>query len=170
MIKTMGMVLVITATTLIGFSKSNECVRRIKCLKALENIIVRIQNEIRYIQLPLTDIFNNCSECGNETISAVFRDAHKLLNTHSGETIETLWKLAITQNEKRIHTDDIPLFISLGEHLSNTDVDGQLKALKLFERNLSETISNVENTYNKNKKLYRWLGLYSGATIILVFI
>ena len=170
MIKIIGIVLVAFATTLLGFSRSNEYIRRIRYLKSIENCIIRIENEIRYIQLPLTDIFYNCSKCENEIVSAIFKDAHNLLKTHSGETIENLWKLSVIKNEKRIHTDDISLFISLGEQLSYTDVDGQLKALKLFEHNLAETISNVETLYNNNKKLYRWLGFYSGATIILIFI
>ena len=170
MVKIFGMIAVFCATTLLGFSKSNECVRRIQYLKCMSNCVIRIENEIRYSQTPLKDIFFFCSKYENRVISKLFGSAYILLNTYSGETIEKVWKQAISQCECNISSEDIDLLNSLGTYLSNTDVDGQLKALNLFELNLKNAILGAEDYHSKNKKLYKWLGVYSGVIIILLFL
>ena len=154
MIRFIGIFFVISATTLLGFLKSGEYSQRVKYLKSMQNCIVRISNEIRYTQVPLKDVFFSCSCSDSPVISAIFNSAYNLLNEYSGKTFEQVWEQAVAKCEDGIFKDDVYLFLSLGSLLSNTDIDGQLKGLNLFEQNLSEAISAAETSCERNKKKF----------------
>lgn len=170
MVKIIGIVIVLATTTLLGFSKVNDNIKRVKYLKCMESCVVRLENEIRYTKSPIKDVFLQCSKCDDHIISTIFEHAYKLLDENSGKTIGYVWDESVKMSSKNIYKDDMDLLSSFGEYLSSADVEGYSKSLNLFSHNLSEMVLEAEYNYNTNKKLYKWLGIYSGATIAVLFL
>ncbi len=82
-----------------------------------------------------------------------------------------IWEDAIdTSSLSYLQKEDISLIKSIGMNLGISDMDGQQSTIMLEKEELSTLIESAKNAYLSKSKLYRTLGILSGAFISIMII
>lgn len=166
--KIVGAVIVIITTITLGISKSREFENRVRYLENMQLCILQLENEIRYTQTPIFEALKRISETTQSIICKLFDNASKQGTT--GETVSTIWTKAVEDISPELFNEDLELFLSLGECLGTTDLEGQIKGIELFKSKLNQQLQTAKDICNKNQKLYKNLGLYSGLLITVLLL
>ena len=166
--KFIGAVIVIITTITLGISKSREFENRVHYLENMQLCILQLENEIRYTQTPIFDALKRVSETTLPVISKLFNNASK--QGTKGETVCAIWTKAVNDISAELFCEDSELFVSLGDCLGTTDLEGQIKSIELFKNKLNQHLQTAKEVCDKNKKLYKNLGLYSGLLITVLLL
>jgi len=168
-IKFIGAVILISATSLIGFSLANDCSKRPRALRELQSLLQMLENEISYLSNLLLEAFNRIYEGTNSDTAILFREAAKNLGTN-GITADEAWEKSIEENYAKLslNKEDKTILVTFGKMLGNSDLEGQLNNIKLMSSQLKLQELKAEGMRLKNEKMYRSLGVLSGLAITIV--
>ena len=109
----------------------------------------------------------------NQKIHTIFSEFDFLYNITSAENIsfQQSWINAIKlRPPQNLKASDIEILADIGRNLGKSDMDGQLSMLSLQRAELETLILEVEAEVGKKSKLYRSLGVLSGAFISVMLI
>jgi len=168
-IKFLGAFVLISATSIIGFSLANDCSKRPRALRELQSLLQMLENEISYLSNLLSEAFNRIYEGTNSDTAILFRETAKKLET-KGVTADIAWEKSIEENYQRLslNKEDKSILLSFGKMLGNSDLEGQLNNIKLISSQLKLQELKAEEMRLKNEKMYRSLGVLSGLAITII--
>lgn len=69
-----------------------------------------------------------------------------------------------------LNNNDVEILKGLGVSLGQTDIEGQVKNIRLVYTSLKSQLENAKEEKNKNFKLYRNMGVLSGLVIIIILL
>lgn len=170
MIKIIGCLLILGASTLTGFVFSESFKKRLKQLNEIERAIGQLENEIEYTYTPLPEALESVALKTELPVSNVFLKASKLLNSNSVETVYEAFNICFREEAVDLNSDDVGVILDLSKSLGNSDIEGHKKMFSLAKGNLKKRIALAEEAMSKNVKMYRYLGFSIGATIVIVLI
>ncbi|MCM8711037.1 stage III sporulation protein SpoIIIAB [Clostridium sp. SYSU_GA19001] len=172
MIKVMGCLLILAASTAGGIIYGEGFKKRVKQLNELERAINQLQNEIEYTYTPLPEALYNVSKKSENPISDIFMKASNLLYSNEVETVHEAFIRCFNDKDiaLNINKEDINIILDLSKSLGESDLEGHKKIFSLFISNLKKRISSAEIEMNKNVKMYRYLGFSIGAMIVIVLV
>jgi len=170
-LKIIGSILIIIASTFGGFMYAQCFVNRVKELNEIERCIYQLQNEIVYTHTPLPEALVNVAVKSKEPIADIFnRSSHKLKSNRYDNVYEA-FKEAFRENSNlNLKEEDINLMLDLSKSLGESDITGQINIFSLTIENLKKIIAQAEITMKKNVKMYRYLGFGIGAMIVIMLI
>ena len=168
-IKFLGAVALIGATSFIGFSLAADCSKRPRALRELQALLQMLENEISYLSNLLSEAFNRIYEGTNSDTAILFREAAIHLETN-GTTADTAWEKAIEENYAKLslNKEDKAILLTFGKMLGNSDLEGQINNIKLISSQLKLQELKAEEMRKKNEKMYRSLGVLSGLAITII--
>lgn len=164
MLKFLGCILLVGATTTAGILLSRRLYKRRDFLKDFIAFINSVTTNIRYNS---ADIFTVVALCADSDSLSYFE-----LGTAQNIPFEAVWKdkvdniprhLSLTEADKK-------LLYEFGTQLGKTDVDGQLKHLELCKISFAKQLSFAEEAIKQKSKLYKSMGFFAGAAIALLMI
>lgn len=169
MLKIAGSVILILATSFIGFSMAADCSRRPKILRELQALLQMFQNEISYLSNLLADSFYRIDALSKTEASILFRDAAKYLKTN-GITADMAWGKAVEENYEKLalNKEDKSILVSFGKMLGASDLEGQISNIHMLASQLKLQEMKAEEMRKKNEKMYRSLGVLSGLAITII--
>ncbi len=170
MIKAIGCLLILAASTSGGFAYAESFRKRVKELNELERAINQLQNEIEYTYTPLPEALHSVSEKCEEPIKEIFASASRLLDLNEAESVFDAFRKCLINSNININKEDINVLLDLSKSLGESDVEGHKKIFSLAKSNLKKRISAAEDFMNKNVKMYRYLGFCIGAMLVIVLI
>ncbi len=172
MIKEMGCLIIVAASTIAGFMYSEKFKKRVKQLNEFERAINQLQDEIEYTHTHLPEAFNNIAEKSENPINKVFNKVSKLLYEGEAESVYDAFEKSIKDKkfELNLDEDDINVILDLSKTLGDSDIDGHKRMFSLVRNNLKKRISIAEISMSKNVKMYRYLGFTIGAMLVIVLI
>ncbi|MCM0650378.1 stage III sporulation protein SpoIIIAB [Clostridium swellfunianum] len=170
MIKTLGCLLILAASTFGGFAYAENFKKRVRQLNELERAVNQLQNEIEYTYTPLPEALRNVSQKCDAPMSLIFKKASEFLYNNEVESVYEAFKKCIDLCETNISKEDMNILMDLSKSLGESDVEGHKKMFSLAKNNLKKRISLAEEAVNKNVKMYRYLGFSLGAMIVIVLI
>ncbi len=168
--KVFGIFLVIVSTVALGRVNGKRHTDRLRELDIFGGCIVNLENEIRFTQTPFTDAIKKVTPAQKCAISDVFISVASSLEELSGKTFADIWRNVIEDNSKNFFKDDLSLLLSFGECLNNSDVDGQIKCLKLYAKKLADHTERLKAQCENSRKLSQSLGIYSGLLISVLLL
>ncbi|HEX2926320.1 MAG TPA: stage III sporulation protein SpoIIIAB [Ruminiclostridium sp.] len=168
-IKIIGSVILIGATSLIGFSLAADCSKRPKILRELQVLLQMFENEISYLSNLLAQSFERIYAGSKTEASLIFSEAAKNLSL-PGVTADSAWEKAVesTYSKLGLNKEDKAILITFGRMLGNSDLDGQISNIKLVSSQLRLQEMKAEEMRQKNEKMYKSLGVLSGLAIVIV--
>lgn len=168
-IKFLGAVVLIGATSFIGFSLAADCSKRPRALRELQALLQMLENEISYLSNLLLEAFNRIYEGSNSDTAILFREAAINLETN-GVTADAAWEMAIEENYSKLslNKEDKTILLTFGKMLGNSDLEGQINNIKLISSQLKLQELKAEEMRKKNEKMYRSLGVLSGLAITII--
>lgn len=170
MLKTAGIVLILTSSAGLGFGRSYELSLREKALGDMLQMIRWLKGEICSRHASLPDAFISVSERMPERyreflikISKEMRESH---GTRFGElyqtcAMETLKELPLSKKEWE-------LFLSIGGCLGYLDLEMQKKQLDFYEEEFVRALNDLRTEAPARKKVYQSLGVMGGILLAIL--
>lgn len=163
-LKFLGCIMLLAATTSTGFMLSRRLSKRRDFLKAFIAFINSVTTNIRYSS---ADIFTVITSSANSDSLLYFA-----IDTAQNLPFEAVWKDKIDNIPKHLSLTeaDKKLLYEFGTQLGKTDVDGQMKHLELYKISFTKQLSFAEEAIKQKSKLYKSMGFFAGAAIALMMI
>lgn len=172
MIKTIGCLLILGASTVGGFLYGEIFKRRVKQLNELERSTNQLESEIEYTHTPLPEALYSVAQKSEPPISELFMKASKLLYSNEVETVYEAFNMCV--KDEKISLDlkpqDVNLILDLSKSLGESDIEGHKRIFSLTISNLKKSIKIAETEMKSNVKMYRYLGFSIGAMLVIVLI
>ena len=171
-LKLIGCVLIISASTTAGFLYSDSFRKRVNQLNELQRCLHQLQNEILYTYTPLTESFFNVSSKSKYPIKYIFENASDSLITNKANNVYEAIRTAIDTNinDFDIKKEDIEILLDLSKSLGESDIEGQKSVFNLTIDNFKKQINEADEVMKKNVKLFRYLGFTIGAMLVILIV
>lgn len=172
-IKFFGALLIMTASTLIGYIYSNIYNLRVKELRELQYGIQMLETEIVYGYSPLPEALDNVSRrVSLENISLLFSEVSKKLKNKNGLSVSEAWSITLNSLLSKTSLTEVEkdILIAFGKSLGISDVKNQDKNFKLTLTLLKQEELKAVELRDKNVKMYRNLGFLFGLALVIILI
>ncbi|NLO93504.1 MAG: hypothetical protein GX389_04530 [Clostridiaceae bacterium] len=168
----MGCILVFSGCTAMGINLSNRLAERQRILSKLTEVLLNLRNQMCRLGNPLFFAFENI---GKDTLagewSAILLDCGEIINNQQIDTGEA-WRLAIDKNKESmpLEESDWTVISEFGEMLGKSDIQNQESVLDLARENIEILEREARETAKINGKLYRNMGVLSGAAVVILLL
>jgi stage III sporulation protein AB len=171
MIKWIGALCIIAATTSGGFMWAKQYSERPRQLRQLKSALQALEAEIMYGLTPLGQACEHLAEQIPEPLKGFFQSFAAKLSEGSGsvqkawdETIVEIWpRTAFGKGEREVMKQ---FGATLGQH----DRDHQQKQIRLALTHLQREETEAKDEQHRNEKMIKSLGLLAGLLLALLLI
>ena len=173
MVKLIGIILIFTGCSAIGFLKAFDFRKRRVLLVDFKDLLLRISTEIGYFKEPLPLIFQKLSRgLPEETETALL--LRNCLTAYQTEAIEfdRIWKNGVefVYEKLPLTGEDIEIMKKCGDFLGQSDFSRQQEYFRLINLQLDRQIEEAIRVIDSRGKLYSRMGISVGMMIAIVLI
>lgn len=171
-LKGIGSILIVLATSLIGYGLSLDLQKHLEEQRYLRQIIFMIRGEIRYAKTPLSEVFRHVGKRVKEPYQSWFLALSEELRGRSGNTFLVLWEQTMNTYlvQPSLKREDMEHLSVLGQNLGYLDGEMQIRTIDLYLEHLELAIEKTKDGLTAKKRLYNYLGVMSGIFIAVVLI
>jgi stage III sporulation protein AB len=164
--------MVIATSAFLGYYLSLDCSKRPGQLRVLQGLLTMLENEICFLSSLLTDSFKKISASSDSVVAEIFDDTVKILNAGEGFNAFEAWETAVRNNIKKtsLNKEDEEILVSFGKMLGASDIEGQIKNIRLTLNQLKMQEQKAEESKKKNESMYRSLGILGGLALVIILI
>lgn len=173
MIKLIGALCILFATTALGFAQAAQFAKRPQQIRVLIQALQRLETEIVYAFTPLPEALGRIGQSlftVEKTVAIFFKEASQLLEHRTGFSAQEIWQqslekhwsgTAFQQNEREI-------VLKLGDYLGLSDREDQTKHIRLAmdQLKLEEELAREEQ--QRYEKMWKSLGVLGGMFVVIV--
>lgn len=172
MLKLLGSILIITATTGIGYTTGRDLKIRLEHLRYIKKLMLMLRGEIKYLKAPLGEAFLSVSKRARQPFSLFFERIALEIESLSCESFYAIWCKYIDEELSKIKLNkkDCQTLKRVGEHLGYMDKEMQLGMIDLYVEQLDEEIKVAKESNDEKIKVYRCLGITVGLFAVLIII
>ncbi|NLI58446.1 MAG: stage III sporulation protein AB [Clostridium sp.] len=169
-VKLFGCFIVFISSSLLGYIYSKKCSKRPNELRDLQGMLQIFENEISFLSNKLTDAFYKIYKQNESPVSNFFKSTAEILQKRPEISASEAWKDAVKLNIDATSFDkeDEKVIISFGKMLGSSDLEGQIKNIRLTLNQLKLQEQKAEEFRKKNEAMYRNLGILGGLAIIII--
>ena len=170
MLKLIGILLIVSATTKIGFALAARLERRKNSLLCFKDALSLLESEIGFAQNSLARACENIGNTLSPPAGAFFLDVHDALSR--GIDTQQAWEELLGKYRQTLclTAADIQLLCSFAARLGRSDVENELKNIYNTTVSLNMQIANAKNTCDTYKRVYQSAGVLCGALIAVLLI
>ncbi|MXQ55127.1 stage III sporulation protein SpoIIIAB [Shimazuella alba] len=170
MLKLVGCILLLFATTGIGFILAGKLAARPKQIRRLISALSILETEIHYSSRNLSTACSHIGDRDIEMISELFRQMALRLTTMDGAATYECLKLAVQDwwPTSAMKTSEKEVFLQFCKTLGNSDRSDQLTHLALAKQNLQVEEQKAREEQFQYEKMVRTLGVLAGALLIIL--
>lgn len=167
LIKAVGMIILVTSGTMIGFLKAKQLSGRVDFLEEYISLLTYIETQVRYSYECVTDILVHYED--SERLSFIGDCVDKTLN---GEIFSEAWRSSVSNIpiDRGLKNEDINLIRGFGKEFGLSDIEGQIAHCKLHKQLMQDRLNDARIQKQKKSRLYQMLGASLGLCIGLLFI
>ena len=163
-----GMALIVLCTTALGLSASQALERRVRELETALAALTGLEGELRYSLAPPDAAIARLEE--RESLAAAgYLPACSAL-CRRGTPFPEAWRRALERNQGALSPEDLLILSALSDTLGQCDLDGQLAQVAQAQRLLKLQLDSARQQSAARGKLYRTMGLLSGAFLVVLFL
>lgn len=170
--KLAGSVLVMIASSGIGFLYASEIKKRKYVLEELHNLLKLLLGDIRYMRASLCEAIGNAKRRHHGSFAGFLEEISELMSDSPGVALQDIWKQAVVKGlgNVSLNQEDKQRMIVFGGGISSPERD---TVIACFEQYIEETevkIKEVHNMAASKVKLYRSMGVLTGIFIVILFV
>lgn len=171
-LKIVGSLILMIAAILTGCMKAKELEEHTMRLIELKRLMVLLQGELRFHRASLAEAFENVAERVDEPFSLFLKEVSEKLEAKTFGSFEVIWKeTAETLLKKRgFAKEDERILEMLCGSLGYLDLAMQMDTLNLAILQVEEMIKDAKEKQEIRGKLYRTMGITTGAMMALFII
>lgn len=169
MIKLIGAIIIIVATTWTGFEAARNFSDRPKQLRALRSALQSLEAEIMYSHTPLHEAARRLADQLSKPLSTFFEVfAKKLTDTET--TVKDAWETSLKEIWKytALKQGEFEIMKQFGETLGRHDRISQQKHIMLTLSHLEREEADAIDRQAKYEKMLKSLGFLSGLLLIIL--
>ena len=165
-----GAILLIIASSAIGFEKAARLKKRPVHLLQLKAALKILEAEIVYSQDLLADVCLRISTQIKAPINHFFQQVGEKMVGH--DELFDLWNSEVDHlmNDSALEADELTIIKQFGQTLGHFDLINQQKQIELTIIHLDRILIDAKNKYTVFSKVYRGIGVLSGILIALILI
>lgn len=169
MLKIAGALLVVGASSLIGFGFSNRLIGRCRLLRIWLHILEILKVEIYYQDNLLPEVFAEIARgIDDHDLARAFQKMARLVTFGSGAELKEVWRnYPVQAGSYYLNQSDFLILNELGDYLGSTDREDQCEKIKRCQSRLQNNLNLAETDQQKRRNLFRYLGFAAGAVLVL---
>ena len=170
LIRIIGTLLVMAGSVGFGIYFSAKEKFRVQDLLEFKKALMILASEIEYMRATLAEACANISKRTSHGVREIFSDFSDSLAQNEGETAYQLWTAALQKNSQKIFLaqEDKIIFEDFGKTLGYLDKQMEKNAIDFAVKYIDEKAASLQKQSDKNKKMYRSLGVIGGLLIAVV--
>lgn len=168
--KLIGSILILMATTFIGFGYAKRFRERPRQLRQMVSALQSVEAEIMYGLTPIHEVAEHLTTQLSMPINQFFKELTRQLKEKDGRSLSTIWndalelfwpKTALSASEKEI-------WRQFGQTLGQTDRDNQKKYIQLTIAQLEQEEKEARLAQQQYEKMAKSLGILGGLLIVIL--
>lgn len=165
-----GTLLVMAGSVGLGLYFSAKEGFRVQDLLEFKKALLILSSEIEYMRATLSEACANIAKRTGLGISPIFARFSQLLSENEGETAYQLWLAALAENKERVFlaAEDFAVIEDFGKTLGYLDKQMQKNAIDYAVAYIDEKAAALSAQSDKNKRMYRSLGVIGGLMVTVV--
>nr|WP_255724464.1 stage III sporulation protein SpoIIIAB [Shimazuella soli] len=169
-LKLIGSILLLLATTGIGFVFAGKLAARPKQIRRLIHALAILETEIGYGSRNLATACSHIGKRNLENISELFHQMSLRLTTMDGAATYECLKLAVQDwwPTTAMKSSEKEVFLQFCKTLGKSDRHDQLAHLALVKQNLQVEEQKAREEQIQYEKMVRTLGVLTGALLIIL--
>jgi len=169
MIKIIGGIFVIFASFSFFYNYSRKYARRLSELEELSLMLAMLDSEIFYSLNPFPVAFANISR-GRGAAGDIFFFAAEYMKKKEYTDMAGVFTQAINEARGKLHlkAEDFIIIEDFSKGLVSADVTGQRSNINAAREKIAYQISGAREDSKKFTKLYTYLGILSGVTVVIL--
>lgn len=170
MLKIVGGICVILATSGLGRWKADQWKEHLKTLEQLKRMIFMLKGEILYANAPLEEAFSHVGKKSGGRMGAFFKGVAERIERQQGEPFFVMWKKEIEGLDRQsgLSEKDKQELEGFGEHLGYLDCEMQERTILLYLEQLDLTIDYLRKHQREKSHLYTSLGIMGGLFLVIM--
>ncbi len=170
MLKILGSLLVIAATTLYGMKRAADLKEQYVQMEYVRQVFGKVQSEIRYARNPLGEIFSYIGRNAREPYGTWLQELGKKMEQRDGGAFPELWERSIADDLYccALPRAELCRLEELGGRLGLMDIEMQVKTLELYLEQLTEAMKEVREGMRTKVRLCHCLGVMGGMFIVIL--
>ncbi len=172
MLKYAAIAILFLGCTYIGFYYGEKFKKRCKALADIKKAVMFLNTEVMYYNTPLPEAFNNIGLKLPNPLDNLFKEMAYLLREDQCESVYHVFNQVYDnyQEELKLKEGDRRILDDFFKSLGGSGIYGQEKVFKLAAEEIDLNYGEAEVEAKKNIKMYRTLGICSGAILAIFFI
>jgi len=165
-----GAVALIASCAALGFYMAAQEGFRVHDLQEFKKALMILSSEIEHLRAPLPIACANIAKRTKEPVSNLFSHFSQLLTENEGETAYQLWVQALEKQKNRTHLaeEDWEIIEGFGKTLGYLDKQMQQSAITYAVEYIDEKTNSLQVQSDKNKRMYRSLGIIGGLFLAVL--
>ncbi|MCL2203078.1 MAG: stage III sporulation protein AB [Defluviitaleaceae bacterium] len=165
-----GAMAVVGGAAALGFYYAALETQRTLDLLEFKKALLILSSEIEYMRTPLPAAAVNIGKRVQRWVEPMFTRFGELLAQGEGETAYRLWMQAIgeVKEQTRLSEEDWAVVEGFGKTLGYLDKEMQRNAIEYTLSYIDEKAVALQTQADKNKKMYRSLGVVGGLLLVVV--
>ena len=166
MLKIIGCIFIVTATTGIGFTKSKDMQNHLNTLEELKKLFCLLRSELQYTHAPFTEVFGKISTKTSTPYREWLFQLSQRLKNKTRASFWEIWCLSITEdlNQTYLKEDELQELKNIGKNMEYTE------SLSLFIEQLEYRIKNTREAYRSKRKLCQSMGIMGGIFLVILLL
>ena len=171
-LKIIGAVFIISAAYLYGVQLSSRYRNRVNILESLLVSLEMVHAEINHGLTPLPQAFARVGKSISSPMGNIFLVAAKEMKSCQGLSAQKCWVKAVQKykNELDLTERQVSEINRLSIIWGKGDKAGQLKQIALIQDFIRHALEKARLEMDRNDKLWRYLGLLGGVTLVLMLL
>ncbi|MFT8871084.1 MAG: stage III sporulation protein SpoIIIAB [Sporolactobacillus sp.] len=171
MIRMIGALLVVAASTLIGFYLADRYSQRPRQLRQWRSALQSIEAEIVYGRVPIAELADHLARQLPQPLARFFSYLRDDLLSE-GKPLPHAWKTAIERfwPETALKEAEREVLLQFGAVLGTDDVENEKKHVRLAMSHLEREEAEARAEQITHERMMRSLGFLAGVLIVLVLI
>ncbi len=165
MLRVLGGILLVGASSLIGFCLHRRLALRVRLLGELENAFSMLETEIVFLQTPLLQAVGSVAVAAN---NSVFRNFEAALA--DGLTPVAAMRQSLLKSGTCLTTADGDVLVYASEILGKSDAPMQSDYIQSVKKRLSEQRKQAVHTLQTTGRLYLSAGVLGGLLAVLLLL
>lgn len=168
-LKLLGAFFIVSAAYTYGYGISLKYRKRVLQLEELLLGLEMFLAEVNYGLTPLPQAFTHIGRRLKDPLGRLFSDAAALMQKSRGLSARECWKKALKKNYDALELsrEGIEIMDRLGFVWGKGDKSGQLNQIVVIQELLRQALREAQNEYRRNDKMWKYLGLLGGLTMVI---
>ncbi|HQD51886.1 MAG TPA: stage III sporulation protein AB [Bacillota bacterium] len=170
--KLAGSLCIMAAAATFGESKARALTLRVKQLEQFQRSLKLLSVEISFNRALLPYAFQAVARQLEPPLDELYGAAAANLLAGDERSAKEIWDSAVAEMYPRssLTPADREIVASLGVSLGVSDQEGQLKQVGLTLQHLEIALETAREQRQRNEKMWRYLGLAGGATLVILLL